>query len=351
MKHLLLMVFVFICLTGFAQNNKQNIRGIVVDKLTQMPIVGASVQVVNKAENFPATTDSKGNYLMTNLLPDRYYIKVSFIGYKDVLQSNIIVTAGKEVVLDISMEESFKKLNEVVVKSSNRSSSVNKLATVSARTFSMEEVNRYAGGRSDPARLAANFAGVSTPDDSRNDIVIRGNSPVGLLWRIDGLNVTNPNHFASIGTTGGAVCALNTNLLKNSDFITSAFPAEYGNANSGVFDLGLRNGNAKKRETTLQMGVITGLEATTEGPIKKEKGSNYLFGYRYSLAGLAQAIGINIGTFNSNRKKLAQSISLDIQNVTNHENVFSESYDAETITIKTTYKLGIFPNFMYRIQF
>ena len=110
------------------------------------------------------------------------------------------------------------------------------------------------------------------------------------------MNVTNPNHFASVGTTGGAVSALNTNLLKSSDFLTSAFPAEYGNATAGVFDLGLRNGNSQKRETTLQAGLITGLEATTEGPINKEKGSSYLVGYRYALAGVAQAVGVDIGT-------------------------------------------------------
>jgi hypothetical protein len=138
------------------------------------------------------------------------------------------------------MEEDLKILDEVVVKAYSKNKTINDLATISARTFSMEEVNRYAGGRGDPARLAANFAGVSAPDDSRNDIVIRGNSPVGVLWRIDGMNVTNPNHFATVGTTGGAVSALNTNLLKSSDFFTSAFPSEYGNAISGVFDLGIQ---------------------------------------------------------------------------------------------------------------
>ena len=279
---------------SFAQNNKQNIRGIVLDKLSQTPIIGATIVVQNLTKQ--TQTDNSGNYLLTDMAPDRYEIKVSFSGYKEVIIPNVIVTSGKEVILDITMEDEFNKLNEVVVKASNKAGTINKLASVSARTFSMEEVNRFAGGRSDVARLAANFAGVSTPDDSRNDIVIRGNSPVGVLWRIDGMNVTNPNHFASVGTTGGAVSALNTNLLKNSDFFTSAFPAEYGNANSGVFDIGFRNGNSKKRETTVQLGVITGLEATTEGPINKEKGSSYLVGYRYSLAGVAQAAGVDIGT-------------------------------------------------------
>lgn len=283
-------------LLSFAQNNKQKIRGTVIDKLAQSTISEASVQIINKTENHGTVTDDNGNFVLSDLAPDRYEIKVSYLGYKDVFVPNVVVTSGKEVILDISMEEDLKLLNEVVVKAYSKNKTINDLVTTSARTFSMEEVNRYAGGRSDPARLAANFAGVSAPDDSRNDIVIRGNSPVGVLWRIDGMNVTNPNHFASVGTTGGAVSALNTNILKSSDFFTSAFPAEYGNAISGVFDLGFRNGNAQKRETTIQAGVITGLEATTEGPLSKADGSSYLIGYRYALAGVAQAVGVDIGT-------------------------------------------------------
>jgi len=278
----------------FAQNNTQNIRGIVTDKLSQTPLTGASIQISSLQKG--TTTDSVGKYSITNIPPDRYDILISYSGYKSITIPNVVVTSGKEVILDIAMEETFNRLSEVVIKSSTKGGTINKLATVSARTFSMEEVNRYAGGRSDPARLAANFAGVSTPDDSRNDIVIRGNSPVGVLWRIDGMNVTNPNHFASVGTTGGAVSALNTNLLKSSDFFTSAFPAEYGNATAGVFDLGFRNGNNKKRETTVQVGVITGLEATTEGPLSKKTDASYLVGYRYALAGVAQKLGVDIGT-------------------------------------------------------
>jgi len=288
------IILLLISAISFAQNNKQNIRGVVTDKLSQTPLIGATVQIINSEKQ--TITDEKGAYFLTEITPNRYEIKVSFVGYKEVTISNVIVTSGKEVILDITMEDEYKKLDEVVITSKNNASTVNKLASVSARTFSTEEVNRYAGGRSDAARLVSNFAGVSATNDNRNDIVIRGNSPIGVLWRIDGMSVTNPNHFATAGTTGGAVSAINTNFLKNSDFFTSAFPAEYGNATAGVFDLGFRNGNNKKRETTIQLGVITGAEITTEGPISKEKGSSYLVGYRYTLASLAQAVGVNIGT-------------------------------------------------------
>jgi len=296
MKIYSFIIILFITQFSFAQNNRQNIRGVITDKLSQVTLPGAVVQLVNKTANKGTRADTHGNYELKDISPDRYEIKVTYVGYKDVVVPNVVVTSGKETILDIAMDENVTSLNEVVIHANTKDKPINNLATISARTFSTEEVNRYAGGRSDPARLAANFAGVSAPDDSRNDIVIRGNSPVGVLWRINGMNVTNPNHFASVGTTGGAVSALNTNLLKSSDFLTSAFPAEYGNAISGVFDLGFRTGNTQKRETTLQAGVITGLEATTEGPIKKEKGSSYLVGYRYALAGVAQAAGINIGT-------------------------------------------------------
>ena len=296
MKKYFLFLFLLFTQLSFAQNNKQNIRGVVTDKLSQTTIPGAIVQIINDTINTGTATDINGNYVLTDLSPDRYDIKVSFMGYKEVVIPNVIVTSGKETILDITLEETVINLNEIVINGNPKDKTINDLTSISARTFSMEEVNRYAGGRSDPARLAANFAGVSAPDDSRNDIVIRGNSPVGVLWRINGMNVTNPNHFATVGTTGGAVSALNTNLLKSSDFLTSAFPAEYGNATAGVFDLGFRNGNSQKRETTLQGGIITGLEATTEGPINKSNGASYLIGYRYALAGVAQALGVNIGT-------------------------------------------------------
>jgi len=296
MKKYTFVIVIFITQLTFGQNNRQKIRGIVTDKLSQTTLPGASVQIINSPDRRGTTSDSKGNYSLSDLSPDRYELRISFLGYKDVVVPNVVVTSGKETILDVTMEEKVTDLNEVVVTANGKGKTINNLIPVSARTFSTEEVNRYAGGRSDPARLAANFAGVSAPDDSRNDIVIRGNSPVGVLWRINGMNVTNPNHFASVGTTGGAVSALNTNLLKSSDFLTSAFPAEYGNATAGVFDLGFRNGNSQKMETTIQAGVITGIEATTEGPINKEKGSSYLVGYRYALAGVAQAMGVDIGT-------------------------------------------------------
>lgn len=293
---LLLMLFMLTGLhKGFAQTS-QTIRGTVTDKLTQLTLPGVTVSLSGETGK-GTTTDAAGRFSITGVTPGRYDIVFSVVGYAPYTQPNVEITSGKEVLLDIGMEANAKSLNEVVVRGgAKKHETVNQLAAVSGRSFTPEEVNRYSGGRSDPSRLVANFAGVSAPDDSRNDIVVRGNSPSGILWRIEGLNIPNPNHFSTLGTTGGSASALNTNILKNSDFLTSAFPAEYGNANAGVFDLGFRTGNANKQETTIQLGALTGLEAMTEGPINKDKGSSYVAAYRYSFTGLAQSLGITVGT-------------------------------------------------------
>ncbi|MBI1836038.1 MAG: TonB-dependent receptor [Flavobacteriia bacterium] len=280
----------------FGQTSTQSIKGMVIDKQSQVAIPSVLIKIFNTDTIFEVESDIDGKYLVSGVKPGRYDLYASFIGYKSVTIPNIVVTTGKEVVVDISLEEQINSIQEVVISANKKNETNNELTSVSARSFSTEEVNRFAGGRSDPSRMAANFAGVSSPDDSRNDLVIRGNSPTGVLWRIEGLNIPNPNHFSTIGTTGGPVSALNTNVLKNSDFFTSAFPSEYGNATAGVFDLGFRKGNSDKREHTLQLGALTGLEAVTEGPVRKSKGSSYLIAYRYSFTEFAQKAGIPIGT-------------------------------------------------------
>jgi hypothetical protein len=224
MKKLIQIVLVILSTVTFAQTGV--IKGKIIDKQSESSIAGASV-ILNANKEIAATSDEKGSFVLKAVPIGRQTITVSFIGYENAIVSELEVTTGKDLDLTIVLIESFNKLEEIVIKNEfSKVKPINKMATVSTRQFTVEEVNRYAGGRSDVARLAANFAGVSTADDSRNDIVVRGNSPSGMLWRIEGIPVPSPNHFSTLGTTGSPVSALNPNLLANSDFMTSAFPAE-----------------------------------------------------------------------------------------------------------------------------
>lgn len=297
MKNIIRIITLLLTSVAIGQNGV--IKGKITDKQSEMPLAGATVMMVNNT-TLSTLTDDNGSFQISNVPLGRQMLTVSYVGYLSTSVPNIEVTSGKEVYLSITLTENFNSLDEVVIRAeANKVKALNKMAAVSTRQFSLEEVNRYAGGRSDVARLVANFAGVSAANDSRNDIVVRGNSPAGMLWRIEGIPVPSPNHFSTLGTTGSPVSALNPNLLANSDFLTSAFPAEYGNAISGVFDLNFRKGNTEKYEFMVGVGAYPGAEFMAEGPLGK-KGGSFVIAGRYGIAGYLGGAGTGAAIPNYN---------------------------------------------------
>ena len=272
----------------FAQTITQTIKGKIIDKESQTPLPGATIVILNTEPLLGGVTNENGIFAIKNVPIGRYNIKTVYLGYEPSIASEVLVGSGKEIVVNFELSEILNNLNEIVVKS-NKGETMNSMATVSARQLSVEEASRYAGGFDDPARLASSFAGVSS-SLGNNGIVIRGNAPKGLLWKMEGVEITNPTHFANIQTIGaGAITALSSQMLSNSDFYTGAFPAEYGNATSGVFDIKLRTGNNEKRESTLQIGLI-GIDISSEGPFMPGKKASYIFNYRYSTLNLLSPI-------------------------------------------------------------
>lgn len=284
--------------TSFAQTNTQIIRGTVIDAESKTPLIGANIILMNRADRNGTSTDEYGNFRIIDVPLGRQDISISYLSYESKTLTGILLTSGKELVLEIELQESAVTMDELTItaaSSLDKSNSLNPFANVSSRTFSIEETSRYAASVFDPARMAQNYAGVSVAsgsDDLFNEIVIRGNTPSGVLWRLEGIEIPNPNHFGDMGNSGGAISMLSSTSLTNSDFYTGAFPAEYGNATSGVFDLKMRNGNNENREYSFMFGAL-GVELGMEGPISKQSGSSYLVNYRYSTLALLQASGVN----------------------------------------------------------
>ncbi len=271
------------------------ITGLVLDHQTQAPLPGATVIIPDTDPIIGAITDSLGRFRIERLKIGQYQLKVSFLGYSAVITDPLIVTTGKETMTTILLVETALNAPEVEIRAGYRKNeAINKMATVSVRSFSVDETFRFAGSYNDPARMVANFAGVTSGIDNRNDIIVRGNSPTGLQWRIDDMEIPNPNHFAAVGTTGGPVTVLNNNLVTNSDFFTGAFPAQYGNTLAGIFDLKMRTGNSEQREYWFEIGW-NGLEFGTEGPISKKSRASYLISYRYSPLQFLNWFNINVG--------------------------------------------------------
>lgn len=282
-----------------AQNDgatTSTIRGSVVDAQSDFPLPGVTVIVVDSDPVLGAITDIDGRFRIDNVPIGRHVLQVSYIGYESRSIPNLLVMSGKDLEVNVNLTESITQLEGAeVIAEDDKTRPKNEMATVSARSFTVEEAMRYSGALQDPSRMAQNFAGVSNSSDDRNDIVVRGNSPSGVLWRMEGIDIPSPNHFAAFGSTGGPVSMLNINNLANSDFLTSAFPAEYGNALAGAFDLELRNGNKEKYEFLGQVG-FNGFEFGAEGPLGIGKNASFMVNYRYSTLEAFNALGIEFGT-------------------------------------------------------
>ena len=268
----------------------QSVRGRVIDAASGYPVAYVSVYLMGKTE-IGGVTDSLGRFVIKNVPIGRHDIQVSFVGYEPTIFREILVTSSKEVYLTIPLKESIKELDEVMVRPQlNKEQPLNKMVTTGARMLSVEEASRYAGGMDDPARLVSSFAGIS-PSMSTNGISIHGNAPHLLQWKLEDVEIPNPNHFADLSILGGGILSgLSSLVLGNSDFFTGAFPAEYDNAVSGVFDMKLRNGNNQKIENTFQIGLL-GIDFASEGPLTRKHNSSYIFNYRYSTTGLLGDIG------------------------------------------------------------
>jgi hypothetical protein len=312
----------------YATRQGQSVRGIIVDQASKEPLIYATVELLNHSPIISTVTDENGNFELVSVPVGRQRIRVERHEYYPYIE-NVLVGAGKEIVLTIGLEEEIAELtkaaptDETTQKDrcrlrNSRLDPVNEMSGVSYRAIEFEEVNRYPGSFEDPARAASNFPGVYNIDDPQNYMVIRGNSPFGVRWQIDGIPVDNPHHLARLGNTGAIFPILNTNVLDRADFLTGAFSAEYGNATAGIFDIQSRRGNNEKLEFTGELS-LWGAEVMLEGPIKKG-GASFIVSYRYSVIQFAQALGINTS---SNSSPTYQDLNLKIDVPTKQAGHFS----------------------------
>jgi hypothetical protein len=292
MKYICLTFFSLLAMAGSAQTPTQNIRGTLSDADSRQPLVGATVVVAGSSPVRGVTTDQSGRFVLEQIPLGRTTLDLRLVGYEQRQVSNIVVDAGREVVLELFMQEATTQLSEVVITATeNKGEAQNDMALLSGRSISLDETKRYAGGFNDPAMILSNFAGVTNNSTGSNEVIVRGNSPKYVQWRLEGVEITNPNHFADQNSVGGGVSALNNNLLATSDFYTGAFSAEYGDVLSGVYDVKLRSGNNQQFQSILGLGIL-GTDVTLEGPFSKDYEGSFLANYRYSTIGLSSNIGL-----------------------------------------------------------
>lgn len=279
-----------------AQSPQQTLRGQVMDAVAQKSL--ASANVILEGTTLGTTTDENGKFRFENLPVGRYRLRVSFVGYDTLVVPEILLESGRETVLNLPLHIAYTTLSELSITAAPLEvESLNP----SARSISNETTLRFPGVFFDPARTASALPGVVNTNDQANFLSVRGNTPNANLWRLEGVDILNPNHTPNAGSqsdlptfTGGGVNMLSTQMLGNSAFLTGDYAAGYGNAVGGIFDMRLRTGNNEQREYTLQASLL-GLDGAIEGPIGKKGGASYLINGRYSTLGLLSNLGVDVG--------------------------------------------------------
>ncbi|MEL6649742.1 MAG: TonB-dependent receptor [Bacteroidota bacterium] len=268
-----------------AQNQTQTVRGTIIDKDNRQAIEGVAVRVID--QSLGAYTDSLGKFEIKNVPLGRHAVEASIISHQTYTSEPFIVRSAKETILEIELVEGSYEIDGVTIAVETYSADDPGL-----KRIDIENSEYKAGAIADPGRILAAEPGVVGPQDNNSDIVIRGNTPAGVLWRLEGIDIPNPNHFARKGSSGGGITVFSAQLLSESSFSTGAFAADYGNAISGVMDMRFRKGNSLERDYRFKLGLL-GVDLAAEGPLGNT-GASYLVNYRYSTLGILNDLGFRL---------------------------------------------------------
>ncbi|MEZ4886741.1 MAG: TonB-dependent receptor [Chitinophagales bacterium] len=292
----------------------QTIRGQVIDQSTGFPLIGATVSVLPSKPLQGTTTNADGYFELKEVAVGRYRLKVSFIGYEDFIVPELLVTKGKQVVQNVEMIANPYDLETITIAAMTSPSAI-----YTTPAITVEKTRRFPATFFDPARVIMAYPGVINTNDQANNMTVRGNSPNGVLWRLEGVDIVNPNHLSNAGTfddratqNGGGVNILSAQMLDDSRFLMGALPADFGNVQSGIMDMRLRDGNNEQSEFMNQIGLI-GVDFAAEAPLGKGKKSSYLANYRFSTIGLLSALGVQLGDEDITFQDLSFKLSFPLQ--------------------------------------
>ncbi len=271
----------------------QSIEGTVVDEQRSFPLIGATITIADT--EIGTVTDENGYFILQELGPGRYDIEVSYVGYGSRKLPNVLVASGKINKVRIELSSTVNELDLVEVTAGYSTISPGR------RTISEEQINRFAASYYDPARLMTTSPDVSISNDQNNQVSIRGISPDYNTWRLEGVEIVNPNHLSNAGTpndqpagTSGGVNILSAQMLGPSSLEYGLASNSLSNSIGGIFDMSLKTGTSTDYQFTTQASLI-GFDLSAEGPFQKGGKASFITNYRYSFTSLLTSMGVDFG--------------------------------------------------------
>ncbi len=270
----LLLFILGLSTSSFAQLGV--VKGRVFNNANNEPIEFAKVQLVGFQKG--GFSDDLGEFYIENLAPGVYSFQASVDGFDPLVINDITITNARSVELNFPMTASaIQEEDNVTVVAKPFTES--KESPVSLKTLNSTEIERLPGANRDASKVLQALPGVASPASFRNDIIIRGGAPSENKFYLDGIEVPNINHFATQGSSGGPVGLLNINFIREVDFYSGAFPANYANGLSSVISFKQKDGNKDALLANIAVGS-SDIALTLDGPIGKK--TDFIFSVRRS---------------------------------------------------------------------
>lgn len=275
MKKILLILTIFCYFPLSAQQSSSIIKGRIFNAKNNEPVEFATIVIQNTV--IGTNSDVEGNFMLKQVEPGFYQLKISAIGFKTYISETFRVTKAAGATINIPLEEDEIRLEEVTVRPSffpKRDES-----PTSLRTIGIDEIEKNPGGNRDITKVIQSFPGVSSAASFRNDVIVRGGGPSENKFYLDGVEIPNLNHFATQGASGGPVGIINVDFVREVNFYSGAFPAAFGNSMSSVLDFTQKIANTERPKFRTTIGA-SDFAFSSEGPISPK--TSYLASVRRS---------------------------------------------------------------------
>ncbi|MFQ6082803.1 MAG: TonB-dependent receptor domain-containing protein [Candidatus Aminicenantia bacterium] len=288
-KKLLLWLFLvlFLSFWAYSAQKKGSIHGQVVDKYTQQPLPRATIEIID--HEWKAETDNQGRFKLENIPVGTYQLLAFLKGFEPVVITDIVVDTGHITQQRIEMEQALIK-EEITVTADYFPERLD--TSTSVQGLNYEEIRRAPGAAEDISRVIQSMPGVAVSGDMRNDIIVRGGSPTENLNIVDNIEFPNINHFATQGASGGSIGMLDTDFVREVNFLSGGFSANYGDKLSSVLDIRLREGSREEFTGDINLSMA-GFGGSFEGPIGAKRGSWMISAHRSYLDLLQEALDIS----------------------------------------------------------
>lgn len=279
MRKYILIIILILTSQIFAQEHGV-ITGLVIDHDSQKPIGDAEVTVIELDSS--VTSGNYGKFEFNNIPLGTYQLKTSKVGYEAVVKTDIVVLSARPTNVRIELLPKSYRTDTIDVEARY----FQKLSDQNTSSYNLdfEEVRRAPGSVEDVSRMVQNLPGVSSGNDQRNDLIVRGGSPSENYTSIDGIEVPNINHYPSQGSSSGPIGMINVKFISDVNFSSGGFPARYGDKLSSVLDIKFREGSREKFLSDINLSTA-GFGGVFEGPMFDKKGS-FLFSARRSYLNL-----------------------------------------------------------------